>query len=376
MSIGPGATIGILGGGQLGRMTALAARGMGYRVHILDPEPNCPAAPVAERVITASFDDVNAAADLASQCAVVTVEIERISRAALEAAGRHAPTRPSPDVLGFAQDRRAEKTWLNAQGFETAPWRAVSTLDELRAAVAALGPCVAKTAREGYDGKGQARLSPGADVEQAWNALGKVPCVVEAWLPLERELSVVVARSPSGETRSFPVALNHHISGVLDWSVMPGPVPIELAARADVLGRRIAEAMKLEGLLGIELFAMTDGRLLVNEMAPRPHNTGHPATEACGTSQFEQLVRAVCDLPLGTTEVLRPGAIANLLGDLWTGGEPRWDEALRIDGVRLHLYGKASARPGRKMGHLAAIGPTAEEAVRRVLAARDALVKR
>jgi 5-(carboxyamino)imidazole ribonucleotide synthase len=266
-----------------------------------------------------------------------------------------------------------EKGWLNQNGFQTAPYRIATTLEEMTAAAQAFGACVAKTAREGYDGKGQARLSSAADAPKAWEALGGKPCVVEAWLPLDLELSVIVARSPRGEVRTYPPALNHHVNQILDWSVMPGPLPEGLAARAEAVARSIADTLQLEGLLAIEFFHLKDGQLLVNEMAPRPHNSGHPATEACLTSQFEQLVRASCNLPLGSTEAVRPVAIANLLGDLWAKGTPRFEEALAVEGVTLHLYGKEVARPGRKMGHLSAIGKDAKEAVDRAVEARRRL---
>ena len=232
---------------------------------------------------------------------------------------------------------------------------------------------MAKTAREGYDGKGQVRLSSAADAAKAWETLGGKPCVVEAWLPLDLELSVIVARSPRGEVKTYPPALNHHENQILDWSVMPGPLAPELAARAEAVARSIADTLQLEGLLAIEFFHLKDGQLLVNEMAPRPHNSGHPATEACLTSQFEQLVRATCNLPLGSTEAVRPVAIANLLGDLWMKGPPRFEEALAVEGVTLHLYGKEVARPGRKMGHLSATGRNAKEAVDRAVEARRRL---
>jgi 5-(carboxyamino)imidazole ribonucleotide synthase len=371
--IRPGATIGVLGGGQLGRMLALAARSLGYHVKVLDPEPNCPARAVADKVITAKFDDADAAEALAMESDVITVEIERISREALERASKHCPTRPSADVLALARDRRVEKGWLNDHGFQTAPYRVVASEEEMAEAVKQLGASVAKTATEGYDGRGQARMSSVADVPAAWKSLGEKPCVVEAWLPLDLELSVIVARSPRGEVRTYPPALNHHEHQILDWSVLPGPMRPELARRAEEVARKIASEIQLEGLLAIEFFALGDGRLLVNEMAPRPHNSGHPTTEACLTSQFEQLVRACCNLPLGSTEALRPVAIANLLGDLWAKGQPPFEEALAVEGVTLHLYGKESARPGRKMGHLSATARTAEEAVARAIEARRRL---
>lgn len=373
MSIPPGKVIGILGGGQLGRMVALSARAMGYRIHVMDPDSSCPAAAIADRMIAARFDDAVAAGELARHADVVTVEIERISRDALAEAAKSAPTRPSASVLALAQDRRVEKTWLNVHGFDTVPWRAVTTAEELRQAVIELGASVVKTAREGYDGKGQKRIASADQADEVFKALGGVPCVVEQWTTLERELSVIVARSPSGEVKTFPPAHNHHVDGILDWSVMPGDHPASLTALAEDWACRIAAAMALEGMIAIEFFVLADGSIRVNEMAPRPHNSGHAATEACLTSQFEQLVRACCDLPLGSTEVVRPVAIANLLGDLWVNGTPAFEKALALDGVRLHLYGKESARPGRKMGHLSASGLTPKEAVEKVLEARRRL---
>jgi 5-(carboxyamino)imidazole ribonucleotide synthase len=364
----------VLGGGQLGRMLALSARALGYGVKVLDPDSKCPAAPVADKVIVARFDDADAAEQLARESDVVTVEIERISRAGLERASQHCPTRPSAHVLGLAQDRRVEKEWLNAHGFQTAPYRVATTAAEVTEAARQLGACVAKTATEGYDGRGQARIASVAEAPAAFEKLGGTPVVVEAWLPLELELSVIVARNPSGEVRSYPPALNHHQNQILDWSVLPGPIKPELVRRAEDIARRVADAIELEGLLAIEFFALPDGRLLVNEMAPRPHNSGHPTTEACVTSQFEQLVRACCNLPLGSTDALRPVAIANLLGDLWAKGTPRFENALAVEGVTLHLYGKEQARPGRKMGHLSATARTAEDAVARALEARRRLV--
>jgi len=376
MPILPGATLGVLGGGQLGRLFALAARDMGYRVHVLDPDPACPASSLADRTLAARFDDVDAARDLAAGCAAVTVEIERISVASLEACAALTATRPGPAVLALSQDRRREKQWLNDHGFRTTSWRAVESRAALDDAVRTLGPGVLKTAREGYDGKGQVRVGDPKDVDEAWHGLGGAACIYEAWVPLERELSVIVARSPSGEVKTYPPAHNHHEHHILDWSALPGAFPGDLAGRAEALGRDVAAALDLEGLLAIELFALRDGTLLVNELAPRPHNSGHPTIEACVTNQFEQLVRAMCDLPLGSTDVLRPAAIANLLGDAWTDGPPDFARALTIPGVRLHLYGKSDARPGRKMGHLSATGATPEEAVERVRQARKLLLRR
>lgn len=371
----PGATLGILGGGQLGRMTAMAARSLGYHIHALDPDSSCAARSVVDRCLAASFDDVDAAADLARGCDVVTLEIEKVSVPALRAAERFAPLRPAPEVLEVVQDRRAQKEWLERGGFPIGPWSPAESADGIAAAARALpGRVFVKASRGGYDGRGQAVIGGPEEADGAWAAVGERPCVVERGLDIEAELSVLVARRPGGQTAVYPPALNHHERQILEWSVLPGPVPPEVASRAMALGRAIADAFPVVGLLVVEIFWLKDGSLLVNELAPRPHNTFHATEVGCLTSQFEQLVRAVCDLPLGSVEVVRPAAIYNLLGDSWLSGTPpAFDAALAIPGVRLHLYGKRVPRPGRKMGHLAAVGSTPEEAVERVKAARDAL---
>ena len=372
-NIPPGSTIGILGGGQLGRMTAMAARTLGYHVHVLDPDANCAASPVADRVVAAAFDDPIAAADLAQNCDVITLEIEHIGVPALMAAERHAPLRPGRAVLSVIQDRAAQKRWLSAHQFPVGAYREVATGDDLVAASRDLGSLFVKTSRGGYDGRSQARVANESECAGVWSLLGERHSVAEQALDLEAELSVMVARTPSGETRVYPPALNHHARQILAWSVMPAPLPRPVTTRAQQLARSIAEVFELEGILAVELFLLRDGTLLVNELAPRPHNSFHETEVACATSQFEQLTRAVCNLPLGDPRVLRPGAIFNLFGELWDSGTPRWDKALALSGVRLHLYGKRGARPGRKMGHLSATGDTAEDALSRVRAAAAAL---
>lgn len=370
----PGATIGILGGGQLGRMTGMAARSMGYDVHVLDPDPACPARAIASRVITAPFGDADAAAQLASRCDVVTLEIEQIGAAALEAAERHCPVRPGPALVRIIQDRIRQKVWLASHGFPLGAHRIVEREEELAAAVRALGPSVAKASMGGYDGRGQVRLASAEEASDAWRALGSRPCVVEQFLDIDVEISVLIARRGDGTSIAFPPALNHHERGILDWSVIPAPIPPELARHATQVASAIAETIALEGLLAVEMFYVRDGRLLVNELAPRPHNSYHASERACVTSQFEQLVRAVCGLPLGATDVIQPGAIANLLGDLWQGGvAPPWAAALDVPSVHLHLYGKAVARPGRKMGHLSSLAASSDDAARLVIAARERL---
>ena len=369
----PGSTIGILGGGQLGRMTAMAARTMGYQVHVLDPDAQCAASAVADRVVAAPFDDADAAADLARHCNVVTLEIEQIGVGALSAAARHAPVRPGPEILAVIQDRSRQKSWLVEHGFPVGPYRDVTTSEELQAAARDLGPLFVKTCRGGYDGRSQARVSGPADVDAAWTALGGRASVAEQGLHLEAELSVMVARRPSGEMRVYPPALNFHERQILAWSVIPAPLPRAVTDNAEAIARGIAEQFRLEGILAVELFLLRDSSLLVNELAPRPHNSFHQTEVACSTSQFEQLVRAVCDLPLGEPSVRRPGAIFNLFGELWSDGAPGFDRALAHPGIRLHLYGKRGARAGRKMGHLSATGDSPEDALARVRAAAAAL---
>ena len=424
----PGATIGIFGGGQLGRLTAMAARTMGYRIHVLDPDAGCPARFVVDQCVEADWTDAREAARLARSCDVVTLEIEQISLASLNAAASYAPVRPSESVLEVIQDRIVQKDWLRRNGFPVGDYRAVYTLSELREAVTALGgKCFCKSATGGYDGRGQGKVgfsantSPEAvdtELQAAWGALGKGPGVVEQAVDLDREISILVARSPSGEVQVYPAAWNHHENQILVWSVIPAPLPDALAAEARALAAAIADSFLLEGILAVELFVTKSGRLLVNELAPRPHNSYHASERACVTSQFEQLVRAVCNLPLGLTSVVQPCAIANLLGDLWlapaSGTEvgaqgsaalsptlgtsptssqqppadlplttyhvplasprtPHFDRALAVPGVRLHLYEKIRPRPGRKMGHLSAVGATPEEAVALVLRAKSLL---
>lgn len=350
-------------------MTAMAARSLGYAVHVLDPDPDCPAKPVADRCVTASFDDADAAADLARHCDVVTLEIEQIGIDALAAAARHAPVRPSGDVLGVVQDRLAQKRWLKERHHPIGEYAEVASAADIERAATKLGPLVVKAARGGYDGRSQVRVAKPDEAAAAWHALGGRPAVAEHALDLRSELSIMVARRPSGEIAIYPPAMNHHERQALAWSVMPAPMPELIVAQATIIARDIALSLGVEGLLAVEMFVTADDRLLVNELAPRPHNSFHETESACATSQFEQLVRAICDLPLGDPAVIRPAAIRNLFGDLWAGGPPPFERILREPGVRLHLYGKRSARPGRKMGHVCATGPTASEALTRVQAA-------
>jgi 5-(carboxyamino)imidazole ribonucleotide synthase len=362
----PPATIGILGGGQLGRMTALAARSLGYGVRVLDPDADCAARPVVDRVVVARFDDADGARQLARESNVVTIEIEQIAPAALEAALEHVPVRPGADLLRVVQHRGRQKQWLADHGFPVGPYAHVDSAESLAAASQGVGPALfVKACEGGYDGRSQLRFD-GDDAVSAWASLGR-PAVAEQALDLEHELSVMVARRASGEIVVYPPAVNHHESQILAWSTLPGDLDPRVARDARDLARGIAEQFALEGLLAVEMFLLRDGRLLVNELAPRPHNSYHASELACPTSQFEQLVRAVCDLPLGAPEPARPAAIVNLLGDLWLDGRvPDFAAALAVPGTRLFLYGKRGARAGRKMGHLAAVGDTASDALARV----------
>jgi len=381
----PGSTIGIFGGGQLGRMTAMAARAMGYRILVLDPDPACPARFVVDGCIEAGWDDPREAANLARGCDVVTLEIEQIATRAMDAAATFAPVRPSSAMLSIIQNRIEQKDWLLRNGFPVGPYRAVRSLDELRGAVTALGGrCFAKSATGGYDGRGQGKIgfNPAATFEDetlgTWTALGEAPGIVEQAVNLEREISVLVARSPVGEVKVYPAAWNHHEDQILAWSVIPAPISPHMEDQAREIATEIADTFQLEGILAIEFFVATDGKLLVNELAPRPHNSYHASERACVTGQFEQHVRAICNLPLGDVEIVQPAAIANLLGDLWldphgSACQPDFAAALAVPGLRLHLYEKLRPRRGRKMGHLSATAATPAEAVARVQRAMQLL---
>ena len=378
-TVRPGSLIAILGGGQLGRMMAMAARTMGYRVRVMDPEAACPASFVADEVIVGRWDDAEAARRLAAGADVVTLEIEQIGVDALAEVAQLAPLRPGIDPIRIIQDKTLQKPWLSENGFPVGPFRVVRSESELQQAVTALGGNVfLKVGRGGYDGRGQARIGldgPAAEAEaaKAWECIGARPAIAERALDLECEISVMAARNPSGQVRSYPAARNHHENQILAWSVLPAGVSTELESRAEALSSAIIAKLGIEGLLCVEMFVTRGGDLFVNELAPRPHNSYHQSERGCVTSQFEQAVRAVCNLPLGDTALIAPCAIVNLLGDLWLNGEPNFPAALAVPGVRLHLYEKHTPRAGRKMGHLSATGATAEEALDRVLKAKNKL---
>jgi len=372
----PGRTIGILGGGQLGRMFAIAARRMGYRVHALDPVQDGPAGQVADVEWVAPYEDVDTARRFAAAVDVVTFEFENVPTETLSAVAERVPVYPSPEVLHTCRHRLHEKRFLSGNGFPVADFEEITSEATLVSGVARLGtPSILKTAELGYDGKGQVRINDASDVPRAYAELRGRLGVLEAFVPFSCELSVIVARSRLGEVVPFEVVENRHSRHILDVSLAPARIPPKTRAAALELASAIAEKLGLVGVLGVELFHLPNGEILVNELAPRPHNSGHYTFDACMTSQFEQQLRAVCGLPLGDPTLLRPAAMANLLGDLWQNGEPLWEKAAAFPDVKIHLYGKTEARPGRKMGHLVAMAETAEIAAERVLAARSALVR-
>jgi 5-(carboxyamino)imidazole ribonucleotide synthase len=353
----PGSTIGCLGGGQLGRMFALAARKMGYRVHTVDPTPDSPTGQISDREYTVAFEDIPTLLEFAAGVDVVTYEFENIPVEALDALAPKVLLRPGRDVLYTTQNRQREKEFLRRSGFPIGAFRVVQDEWQLREAVAAIGfPCVLKTADFGYDGKGQQKIDLDSDLNVIWRQHGLRTGVLEAWVNFTAELSVVVARAHAGEpgeyrVQAFPPTLNVHENHILATSVAPAPLADSILARAQTIACDIATRLDVIGLLAVEFFLTRRGDLLVNELAPRPHNSGHYSFDACVTSQFEQQLRAVCGLPLGETRLLSPVVMRNLLGDVWANGDPDWGRLLALPGLRLHLYGKSEPRPGRKMGH-------------------------
>ena len=371
----PGSTIGVLGSGQLGRMLAIDARKMGYRVHTLSPSEDTPTGQVADAEIRADYNDLEAIRAFAKGVHVVTFEFENVSTEAADAAAEIVPVRPSGSALHITQQRAREKAFLALHGFPTTPCAAVHTLDELAIALGQIGaPAIVKTAAFGYDGKGQHRIHTIEEAERVWSLIGHQEAVVERVVEFSHELSVVAARGLDGEFAHFGAIENTHSNHILDVSASPARVPPQVAAEAVQIAHAIMEELSYVGVLCVEFFLTREGRLLVNEIAPRPHNSGHLTFDACVTSQFEQQVRAVCGLPLGATTQMRPAAMANLLGDLWENGEPDWAGALAIPGVKLHLYGKSEPQPRRKMGHITAIADSVDVAVEKAVAARDLLI--
>ncbi len=370
----PGSAIGVLGSGQLGRMFAIAARRMGYRVHTFSPDEDTPTGQVAGLEIQASYEDLHAVCKFASGVSVVTFEFENVPAETAAAAERCAPVRPSGHVLHTTQHRLREKSFLSGAGLPVTPFRRISQREELTAAAQELGlPAILKTADFGYDGKGQYRIKSARDFDAAWRAVGEREAVLEAFIDFEREISVIAARTIDGDLIDYGAVENQHVNGILDLSIAPARIPERMAREAVEMARAVLDRLQVVGVLCVEFFVRKDGRLLINELAPRPHNSGHFTFDANLTSQFEQQLRAVCLLPLGAVTQLRPAAMANLLGDIWKRGEPDWCSALQAPDVKLHLYGKLTPRAGRKMGHLTALAETAEQALVNVQRARELL---
>ena len=371
----PDAILGVLGGGQLGRMFTLAARSMGYRVWVLDPDPHSPAGALADRHLQAGYDDAAALEAMAAECAAVTTEFENVPAETLEFLESKLPVRPGSKAVAIARDRIREKTFIRDTGLATAAFHAINSADDLPAACESLVlPALLKTAQLGYDGKGQIGITNLQEARDAFIRLGEKPCVLEECLELDQELSVILARSATGATAVYPVGENTHLRGILDTTRVPGRIADDVAGQARSMALQLAEAMDYCGVLAVEFFITIDGKLLINEMAPRPHNSGHYTIDACLTSQFEQQVRTLCGLPPGSTRLLSPAVMVNLLGNLWLKGAPRWQYLFAETHTRLHLYGKGEAREGRKMGHYTCLAEDAKQAMliaERVRAAID-----
>ena len=374
----PGATIGVLGGGQLGRMFTLAAKVMGYQVVVLDPDPSSPAGQVADVHLKADYRDAVALLRMGSLCDAVTTEFENVPATSLDMLAKHCLVAPSPQALAVAQDRLVEKSRAREFGCDTAPFANIESEADLAQAWHEIGaPALLKTRRLGYDGKGQARVNSMQELTAAYAELGSVPCLLEGFLPLEREVSVVLARNQDDEIAFFPLSENQHRDGILDISIVPARVPEALADDARRMAAGLAHGLDYVGVMAVEFFLLrgednAPGRIVFNEMAPRPHNSGHYTLDACATDQFQQQVRALCGLPLGDPRLLSPVVMVNLLGDVWTP-QPDWKKLLRHPGVQLHLYGKAEARPGRKMGHYNCLATALEAALELALVTRAEL---
>ncbi|MFO8154902.1 MAG: 5-(carboxyamino)imidazole ribonucleotide synthase [Pseudomonadota bacterium] len=365
--IQPGATLGILGGGQLGRMFTHAAQAMGYRVLVLDPGECPPAAHAADDHLCAAYDDGAALTTLAEHCAAVTVEFENVPAESLAWLNEQCRLAPGPEPVAIARNRIREKAFLHDHGIATASFAVIEDSGDVATALEVVGtPARLKTATLGYDGKGQIEVDDPVVADAAFQELGRVPCVLERRVELHMELSVVLARGFDGTTTTYPAVENNHRNGILHSTLLPARADASVLAEADTLARRVAEALDYQGVLAVEFFLTRDGELLVNELAPRPHNSGHITQNACATSQFEQQVRMLCGLPAGDPAPLSPGAMLNLLGERWRDGEPGWDKVLADTGAHLHLYGKEGARTGRKMGHINLLAPSAELAGERI----------
>jgi 5-(carboxyamino)imidazole ribonucleotide synthase len=370
-AVAPGSWLGLLGGGQLGRMFCMAAQSLGYRVCVLDPGADSPAGAVADDHIAADYLDRAGLAELARRCRAATTEFENVPAAALAYLAEHCSVSPDAASVAIAQDRIAEKRFVAGCGIAVAPYAVIERDEDVERVDPALLPGILKSARLGYDGKGQEAVASAEAVRAAWPRMGKVPCVLEQRLPLQLEVSVVVCRGRDGATATFPVAENAHRGGILALSVVPARVPDALARRARAAAVTLAEQMNYVGVLCVEFFVLDGGQLLVNEIAPRPHNSGHYTIDACVTSQFEQQARVLAGLPLGDTTQALPAVMLNLLGDVWYDGdrlrEPDWAGVAAVPGAKLHLYGKRDARRGRKMGHVTCVALTLDEALARAV---------
>lgn len=359
-----GKTIGVLGGGQLGRMLAQAVKRLGGRMHVFEPQAKCPAGAVADREVNAAYEDVAALSAFARECDVVTYEFENVPAGPLRAIEKLTTLRPHWSVLETAQNRSREKNWLKRNGFPHARFGEVGATGDLAAGIREVGiPCVVKTAAFGYDGKGQLKVMTEADLPAAVKRFAGQPVVIEQFVDFACEVSAVVARSARGETAVYPIAENLHANHILDFSIVPARVSDVVRAAAEAMALKVADAIGLVGVMGVEFFVTHAGEVLINELAPRTHNSGHYTMDACATSQFEQQARAICDLPLGSVELRSPVVMVNILGDAWADGEPAWDALRELPGVTLHLYGKTDARPGRKMGHFNVTAATVTEAL-------------
>jgi 5-(carboxyamino)imidazole ribonucleotide synthase len=367
----PGATIGVLGGGQLGRMMAVVARQMGYRIVVLDPSPRCPTAQVADGVVVGALDDTDAARHLAAQVDVITLDTEHVPATLLAELEAITPVRPGASVLRTIQDRLVQKQFLDRLGLPQAAWAPAGDPGELAAALARIGrPAILKVRRAGYDGKGQVRIDASSDPAAELARLHGRPAVVEEVVPFQREISVILARGPGGAHRIYPIAENAHRRHILHTTRAPAPMADAQRRRAEEIAVTVADALGHLGVMAVEMFELAGGRLLVNEIAPRTHNSGHYTYGACATSQFEQHLRAICGLPLGDPRPLSGAVMVNLIGDLWADGPPRWQHVLAHPGARLHLYGKDAPAPGRKMGHVVLLDDDTD----RALAGADALI--
>ena len=369
----PDAMLGMLGGGQLGRMFTLAAHSMGYRVTVLDPDPLSPAGAIADVHLKAAYQDREALQQLADTCVAVTTEFENVPADSLRWLASHCTVRPGGDAVAVAQDRIREKAFFRACNLGVAPYAVIESDADIAQALASLFPGILKRARFGYDGKGQMRVANADEARKAFKDMGSESCVLEQRITLKCEISAVIARGADGAGRSFPVSENRHRMGILDVSIVPARVAPELAKQGEEWALRIADKLNYCGVLAVEFFVTGSGELLVNEMAPRPHNSGHYTIDACVTSQFEQQVRTLCGLPLGDTKLLSPVVMVNLLGEAWQQGAPQWDRVLNLPDAKLHLYGKHEARGGRKMGHYTVLDHSAEAALQKALIIRAAL---